>query len=395
VAAVEIRDLSKRFRMHRQRYPTLKERLVHLGRVPTDDFWALRDVDIAVEPGSTVALLGSNGSGKSTLLKCVAGILRPTSGTIRTRGRVAALLELGAGFSPDLTGRENVFLNGSLLGLSRREIERRFDDILDFSELHDFIDTEVRHYSSGMYVRLGFAVAVNVDPEILLVDEVLAVGDEGFQQKCLAKVSDFQAEGRTIVFVTHALDLARRVCDRAVVLDHGRLVCDGTTGEAVRTYRDLVLHHTEQSEMVDPSKPVRIDDLSFVFPDGREALLPGDALTVAVHYEVRAPIDDLAFGISIFDDGGFHLYGCDTTILGVDPPAELGVHRAEFRFSAIPLLEGRYYVSVRARDRARTVFYDRKEQRVHFDVLSPGRTTGLVALPLDATFSTPERPGRR
>src|SRR5262245_37879555 len=237
-AAIEVRDVSKRFRLYHERYSSLKERAMHFGRIPYEDFWAARDISFEVAEGTTVGILGHNGSGKSTLLKCIAGILQPTSGEIHTRGRLAALLELGSGFHPELTGRENIYMNGTILGLSKRDIAKIFDEIVAFAELEKFIDMQVRHYSSGMYVRLGFAVAVNVDPDILLVDEVLAVGDEAFQRKCLERVKRFQREGRTIVFVTHAPDLIRRICDRAIVLDHGKVVIDGSPGEAVRSFRE-------------------------------------------------------------------------------------------------------------------------------------------------------------
>ena len=206
---------------------------MHLGRKKRGhkDFWALRDIDLDIAEGETVGLLGHNGSGKSTLLKCVGGILSPTEGEIRVRGRIASLLELGAGFHPDLTGRENVFLNASILGMAKRDIEQRLDEIVAFAELEAFIDEQVKHYSSGMYVRLGFAVAINVEPDVLLVDEVLSVGDEAFQQKCLDRVRGFQQDGRTIIFVSHAADLVRRICDRVMVLDHGR------TGHRRRPHR--------------------------------------------------------------------------------------------------------------------------------------------------------------
>src|SRR5690242_11446998 len=220
--AIEVLDLAKRFRLSSEKYQSLKERIIHFGATTHEELWALRDIQLAVETGTTVGLLGHNGSGKSTLLKCIAGILQPTQGEIRTVGRIAALLELGAGFHPELTGRENVFLNGSILGLSQKEIRKRFDEIVAFAELEDHVDRQVRHYSSGMYVRLGFAVAVNVDPDILLVDEVLAVGDEAFQRKCLNRVQEFQKEGRTIIVVTHVPDLVRQVCHKAAVLDHGQ-----------------------------------------------------------------------------------------------------------------------------------------------------------------------------
>ena len=197
------------------------------GRTRTDDFWALRDVSFEVETGETLALIGHNGSGKSTLLKVIAGILRPTQGLVRQRGRLAALLELGAGFHQELTGRENVYLNASFLGLSRRDTDRVYDEIVRFAELGEFMEMQVKFYSSGMLVRLGFAVAVHVDPEVLLIDEVLAVGDEAFQSRCLDRVRTFQREGRTIVLVTHALDQVRQLCDRAVMLDHGVVATDG------------------------------------------------------------------------------------------------------------------------------------------------------------------------
>ena len=248
-AAIEIRHVSKHFRLYHEHYSSLKERMIHFGRIPFEDFVALDDIDVSIEEGSTVGILGHNGSGKSTLLKCVAGILQPNDGEIVTRGRLAALLELGAGFHPELTGRENIFMNASILGLSKRDITAVFDEIVAFAELEKFIDMQVRHYSSGMYIRLGFAVAVNVDPDILLVDEVLSVGDESFQRKCLERVKRFQREGRTILFVTHAADLIRRICDRGIVLDHGEMVADTLPGEAVRTFRETL----QRSGLADPT----------------------------------------------------------------------------------------------------------------------------------------------
>jgi ABC-2 type transport system ATP-binding protein len=229
-AAIEICEVSKRFRLYHEKYTSLKERAIHMGRIPHEDFWALSDINIEIAEGETLGLLGHNGSGKSTLLKCIAGILQPTTGFIKIRGRIAALLELGSGFHPDLSGRENVYLNAAILGISKREISKRFDDIVEFAEIGDFIDNQVKYYSSGMYVRLGFAVAVNLDPDILLVDEVLAVGDENFQRKCIDRVRQFQREGRTIVFVTHGPDMTRQICDRVAVLDGGSVVALGPPG---------------------------------------------------------------------------------------------------------------------------------------------------------------------
>jgi ABC-type polysaccharide/polyol phosphate transport system ATPase subunit len=235
---VRINDLSKRFVVRKDK--SLKERLVNSSQSNRhkDDFWALRDVDVEIPAGQTVGLIGANGSGKSTLLKAIGGIIQPTQGTVERRGRLAALLELGAGFHPDLSGRENVFLNASILGLSVKQTEGFLDSILDFSEIGDFIDTQVKFYSSGMYVRLAFAIAVHVDPDILLVDEVLAVGDEPFQRKCMDKIAEFQSEGRTIVLVSHSFDHILDLCDRTIVMSKGRVLFDGESHEGVRILRD-------------------------------------------------------------------------------------------------------------------------------------------------------------
>lgn len=236
---VRLDGVSKRFTVLRDK--SVKERLLNVStsRAHREDFWALRDIDLTISAGTTIGLVGHNGSGKSTLLKLIGGILRPTSGSVSRRGRLAALLELGAGFHPDLTGRENVFLNAALLGLSRRETRAAFDRIVDFSGIGDFIDTAVKFYSSGMAVRLGFAVAVHVDPDLLLVDEVLAVGDETFQLKCIAKIREFQREGRTIIFVSHASQIVSQLCDRVAVLHHGSMIFDGETATGLRTFHGL------------------------------------------------------------------------------------------------------------------------------------------------------------
>ena len=235
------RGVSKRFVTHTARPTQLKERVVAGRRGDRrSEFWALRDVDVEVGEGETVGLIGPNGAGKSTLLKVLAGILRPTSGQVEVRGRVASLLELGAGFDGELSGRDNVFLNAALFGLTRREVARRFDEIVAFSEQAERIDDPVKHYSSGEHVKLAFSVAVHVDAEVLLVDEVLAVGDEAFARKCLERIGQFQREGRTILFVTHALDLVPELCTRGIVVDHGRVQYDGDPAFAVGTLRGLL-----------------------------------------------------------------------------------------------------------------------------------------------------------
>jgi len=236
-AAVEVEGVSKHFRLRHTH--SLKEALVCTvqGRARTDDFTALHPLDLAIEAGESLALLGRNGSGKSTLLKLLAGVMAPDSGQVRVRGRLAGLLEVGAGFHPDLTGRENVFLNAAILGLSRAQVEERFDDIAAFADIGRFLDTQVRFYSSGMFLRLAFAVAVHTEPDVFLVDEILAVGDEAFRAKCLDRIERLAGEGRTLVVVSHGLPLVERLCSRGVLLDRGRLVADGPVRTAVERLR--------------------------------------------------------------------------------------------------------------------------------------------------------------
>ncbi|WP_035107504.1 ABC transporter ATP-binding protein [Desulfovirgula thermocuniculi] len=238
--AVEVVDLWKKFRIYHERVLSLKERVIFWGRQKTEDFWALKGVNLTVPKGTTVGLIGRNGSGKSTLLKIISRILYPTKGEVRVNGRVSTLLELGAGFHPDFTGRENIFLNASILGLTRKEIKERLDEIIAFAELGDFIDNPVRNYSSGMYMRLGFAVAVHVNPDILLIDEVLAVGDLAFQEKCLAKIRELQHRGATIILVTHAPKQVEELCDLAMWLDRGEVRMQGPAKEVARAYAEFV-----------------------------------------------------------------------------------------------------------------------------------------------------------
>jgi ABC-2 type transport system ATP-binding protein len=401
--AIEVTDVSKHFRLYHQKFTSLKERLIHLGKVPYEDFWALRDVNLTIDEGETVGLLGHNGSGKSTLLKCMAGILQPSTGQIRTRGRVAALLELGAGFHPDLTGRENVFMNATLLGLNEKEIAKKFDEIVAFAELEDFIDNQVKFYSSGMYVRLGFAVAVNMDPDILLVDEVLAVGDENFQRKCLNKVRQFQKEGRTIVFVTHGVDQVRQICDRAVVLDHGLQVIDAQPGEAIRVFREYLMKKGGVPEEVDQvapeielthgeaqtakaTKTVQITDVHFTRKDETVPyMLPGDPLDINIDYKTNGVVDDVVFGIAVHDVEGRVVFGWNTTMLGVDIAPLDGEGTVTFRFPSIPLLDGDYELTVGAHDRDEGTVYDWHDQQYRFEVMNPGRGAGIVWAPATVT----------
>lgn len=236
IGEVSVEHVSKKFRLYKERNQSLKSAVMR-GRISVHhDFWAVRDVSFTVPAGSTFGLIGSNGSGKSTLLKCLARILVPDEGKITPSGKVAALLEVGSGFHPELTGRENVFLNGSILGMSQREVKAKFDEIVDFSGVGDFIDQPVKNYSSGMYVRLGFSVAINVNPDILVVDEVLAVGDIEFQEKCAEKFRDFKRNGKTVILVSHAMGSVREMCDQVAWMKDGALVEAGPTDEVVERY---------------------------------------------------------------------------------------------------------------------------------------------------------------
>ena len=238
---ISARDVGVAYRLYREKVSTLKEavanRFRHLRGAET--FWALRHVSLEVAPGEALALVGHNGSGKSTLLKTIAGVLQPSEGALATQGRLSPMIELGAGFDPELSGHDNVFLNGALLGFTRKQMESKFDRIVAFAELGDFIEMPIKNYSSGMYARLGFAIAQDVEPDILIVDEVLAVGDERFQEKCKARIQDFRAAAVTFLFVSHSFEAARELCPRAAVLHHGRLAFDGAIDGAWARYREL------------------------------------------------------------------------------------------------------------------------------------------------------------
>ena len=389
-AAIEIADVRKKFTLYKEKPHSLKERIIRAGRNPSEDFWALKGVTLEVAEGQTVGLLGHNGSGKSTLFKCVAGTLRPTSGTIRTRGRIAALLELGSGFHPDLTGRENVYLNGSILGFTAREIDAIFDEIVDFAEIPDFIDLQVKHYSSGMYARLAFAVAVNVTPDIMLIDEVLSVGDEAFQRKCIDRVKRFQTEGRTIFLVTHAADMVRQLCDRAAVLDHGDLLYDGDPGDAVRVYRQALrergLDVPAETAGHDLTKEIEIGDVRVELPasDGRTFLQAGEVLRIVMPYRATGAHDDVVFAIHLTDGKSEVLFGTNSDVV------EDAAHRVDgegeyvFEFSPMPLHTGTFFVDVGIHTLG-GLEYDHKPRAAEFQVNNGGRlglrSIGPILLP--------------
>ncbi|MCW2527527.1 MAG: transporter related protein [Pseudonocardiales bacterium] len=348
---IRVDNVSKRFIIRKEK--SLKERVVNFGRSQEhkEDFWALRDVDLTIGSGSTTGLIGPNGSGKSTLLKLVGGIIQPTTGQVSYRGRLAALLELGAGFHPDLTGRDNVFLNASILGLSRTQTERYFDAIVDFSGIEPFIDTQVKFYSSGMYVRLAFAVAVHVDPDILLVDEVLAVGDEPFQRKCMDRIRGFQQDGRTIVLVSHALDTVAEICDRAVVLEHGHVIADGPPRDSLKVLRaEFEITREEDREREQENAQTRRPAAARVVAtrlqgkDGRliTEVTPGQDAVVSVTVDAPQGLSDWMLGVGIDTTFGQLVFGTNTKMLGIPMPSFTGVRTFEVDLPALWLGEGQY-----------------------------------------------------
>lgn len=398
-SAIQIDNVSKHFKLNHARADSLKERVVNFRKANYEEFWALKDVSIHVDQGETLGLLGHNGSGKSTLLKCVAGIMRPTRGSIVKHGRTAALLELGSGFHGDLTGRENIYMNASILGFSRKEIDRIFDEIVAFSEIEDFIDNQVKHYSSGMAARLGFAVAVNVDPEILLVDEVLSVGDEAFQRKCLERIKRFQREGRTILLVTHAVDMVRQICNRAAVLDHGELVAIGEPGEAALAFREHLRKKGAEvpAELDDPTLlrnlEVEITSVKIAYPEpGRTHLYPSEPLEVHVGYRAPERVDDIVFSIAIYDQEGKMLLGTNSDLTGDDPGAIEGDGLARFVFERVPLLDGIYKVAIGLHSHDGGTIYDQREERDTVEVMSKGQEVGLVHFPVRVRVETRSEP---
>jgi len=396
--AIVARDVSKLYRRfaHRNQFRTLKSALL-TGSVlsdlrPEETFTALDGVSFEVPRGTTFGVIGENGSGKSTLLKLVAGITKPTRGRLAVDGRVSALIELGAGFHPEISGRENVSINGIMLGLTRREVERRFDAIVDFAELRDFIDAPVKTYSSGMYMRLGFAVAIHVDPEVLLIDEVLAVGDEAFTRKCLDKIAEFHRRGKTILFVTHSLGLVEKMCDDVLWLRHGRAADRGDAKRVVDAYLTYVaggedaLLQSQQAATADlastPEEPApqatpggaapatgyrpgrwgrrEIEIRGVRLLDARErerhVFVPGETVTLALSVHAREPVEDFVFGVGLFSAEGTNVYGTNTDIEGFTPRRVAGDAEVRLALEGLSLVEGTYLLDLAAHRRDGTPY---------------------------------------
>jgi ABC-type polysaccharide/polyol phosphate transport system ATPase subunit len=439
--AIEVRGVTKTYRRYgrRKQFGTLKSALLSGSGLralrPDETLIALNDVSFDVAAGRTFGIVGRNGSGKSTMLKLIAGIGKPTTGTVVVNGRVSALIELGAGFHPEISGRENVYINGMMLGLSKRDVAARFDEIVEFAELQDFIDAPVKAYSSGMYMRLGFAVAIHVDPDVLLVDEVLAVGDEAFTHKCLDKFAELRRKGRTVLLVTHSLDLVSRFCDEALWLDAGVVRVQGDPRRVIDAYlldvsqsEDAALRrtasdpaasrveaaveavakassadtsHSSSSKRPDAppdmfradegrwgSREVEIVGVELFGSNGRGAHVfqSGDPLEVRMHVKANQPVADVVFGVGIFNADGVCCYGTNTQIDGATKAALNGSGEVRFAIDRLDLIDGTYKLDVAAH-RENGAPYDYHRLLYTIRVSSRAKEAGIFRPPHRWIFS--------
>jgi ABC-2 type transport system ATP-binding protein/lipopolysaccharide transport system ATP-binding protein len=421
--AIDVDHVSRVYQKYssRHRFQTFKSALVKgdlfKALKPDELVAAIDDVTLRIEKGQTFGVIGENGSGKSTLLKLVAGIAKPSRGRVTTVGKVSALIELGAGFHPEITGRENVFINGIMLGLTKKEITAKFDEIVAFAELEDFIDAPVKTYSSGMYMRLGFAIAINVNPDILLIDEVLAVGDAAFVPKCLDRIDDFRRRQKTILFVSHDLTTVEKVCDRVAWLKNGRLLTIGDPKRIVDAYlqdvadkqeRDFERHRGEAAEL--PSgddrregrwgkREVEITRVTLRNLQGQDkhVFSPDEGMQIEMDVAAAAPVDDFAFGVGLFNSQGISCYGTNTNLEDYEPISLHGEGRVVFRIERLNLVNGTYYLDVAVHKRDGYPF-DYHRNLYSFLVSSTCRDVGVSRPPHSWSFSRGievKTPGKR
>jgi ABC-2 type transport system ATP-binding protein len=390
--AISVENVSKKFRIYHEKNQYLKSTLLTGKRARYEDYWAVNDVSFEVTTGSTFGIIGSNGSGKSTLLKCIAGILQPEKGSIVTHGRTAALLELGSGFHPDLSGRENVYLNGALLGLTKRELERKFDEIVDFAGLDEFIDTPVKNYSSGMAVRLGFAIAINVDPDILIIDEVLAVGDASFQQKCYQKIESFRRDGKTILFVSHGLGDVTTLCSQVLWMEKGYTRAIGRSVDLVSDY--LGVSHNVMDKTNETlgerwgNNEYNVESVQVLNESGiaTDVVHTGQSMTIRIHYKKNSVITDVIAGLRISHLHGTQVFATNSRRRETDLGIFGSTGFVDLRIPKIPMLAGTFQISVDLSDSSESYTYDHWGQCVTFDVLQDkNQDEGLVSI--DAQWS--------
>jgi ABC-type polysaccharide/polyol phosphate transport system ATPase subunit len=404
--AVEIENVSKLYKRsaHKRQFQTLKSAMLG-GNLfetitPKEAFTALKNVSCTVPKGTMLGIIGSNGSGKSTLLKLIAGISKPTFGKITTQGKISALIELGAGFHPEISGAENIFINGIMLGLSRKSIAEKFDEIVKFAELEEFIDQPVKTYSSGMFMRLGFAVAVNVDPDILLIDEVLAVGDEAFAHKCIDKILDFKRRKKTMILVTHAMSMVETLCDSAVWLKKGQVMKIGDPRMVCGSYlmdveekeeKDLQVQHQHLTEVLAATAPedevrqsrwgggeIQISKVQLLDNQDQEKHIytTGEPMQIKLYLIVKKPVNDFVFGIGIYNTEGICCYGTNTHIEEFEPVECKGTGEVTFHIDQLNLIEGTYYLDVAAHRRDEYP-YDYHRHLYTFKVRSRNKDVGI------------------
>jgi lipopolysaccharide transport system ATP-binding protein len=397
---IRLQNVSKRFAFRPDSPQSVLETVISAfsrRRSKTQDLWAVHDVSFDVLSGQSIGIVGRNGSGKSTLLKLIARILQPTQGEIMVRGRVSALLELGAGFHPDLTGRENIYLNASVLGLTQDETEEMYAGIVEFSELGDFINMPVKHYSSGMYMRLGFSVAIHVRPDILIVDEILAVGDQTFQAKCVDRILDMKRAGVTILFISHNTTILSVLCTDLVWLDQGRVKMVGPTDQVLEQYRDHIFRRVgEQISFQNDlgsfrrwgTRDIEITGVSFFDANNQPATLfrTGDPMIVEIRYKAHKPVLEPEFGLAIYRQDGLHVNGPNTRTGGLHMGLVKGDGRVRYNIDSLPLLPASYRMTAAVHDSLRPVAYDFHEEAYSFRVVEGGTTETEGAVALNATW---------
>ena len=384
--AISINNVSVKYKLFHERSLTLKETAINFLKGKRDKYeylWALKGINMSIRKGETVGIIGQNGSGKSTLLKVIAKILEPSEGKIQYNGKLSAMIELGSGFNPELTGEENIYLNGAILGLSKRDIRQRFKEIVEFAELEKFIDIPIKNYSSGMYMRLGFALSTTVNPDILIIDEILAVGDESFQKKCFKKLDEFKERGKTIIIVSHDLNSIESICGRAFLIKEGRLAADGPPTEIINLYRQSISPLLPAlSEIVQETKSegdtsnrlgsgeVRIKEVRFYNSSGVETDLfnTGDILRVKIEYFSSKRIDKPVFGVAIHSENGIHISGPNTKFSGFNIDFIEGEGALEYIIKSLSLLGGSYYFTAAIFDYTCTHPYDYWEKCCQFNV---------------------------
>ena len=375
-------NLGRRFRVYQHRNVTLKEAIVRRRQLRATEIWAVRGVNLDIEPGESIAFIGRNGSGKTTLLRLIAGIFGPTEGRLAVAGKVGSLLELGAGFHADFTGRENIYLSASIYGMPRKLVDERLDQIIAFSELEEFIDLPVRTYSSGMYMRLGFAIAAHIEADILLLDEVFAVGDEAFQRKCVDHVLGFRQQGGTVCFVSHDAGAVERLCERAVLLTHGRVEFEGETDEAVKRYHAMLAAEESPEELRAGlrewgSGEVRVSELHV---ENAERLATGDPFVVRLRLLVEAPVEPPRLFLELRSAGGGLLGSSALDLENVGWDGAVGERGLLFTVPRLPLAEGRFQLGVTVTDRTGDRRYHHVDKATEFSVMPSDETRGLMRL---------------